>query len=125
MADISKIKIGSTTYDIKDTTARNSIPKIKYGSFTITTNSTYCVDTGAISYGITYTDVPHIFVQLSTVPRTSTTQGSYNVVSNAEWLMGLTARIWSATKTNFKAEVWNRYASSNNKYEFSWLSVGV
>ena len=25
MADISKIKIGSTTYDIKDTTARNSI----------------------------------------------------------------------------------------------------
>ena len=125
MADISKIKIGSTTYDIKDTTARNSINKIKYGSFTITTNSNYCVTTSAISYGITYTNVPHIFIQKSTSPRTSTTQGAYNIQSNAEWLMGLTTRIWSATTKDFKVEVWNRYATSGNTYEFSWLSVGA
>lgn len=128
--DISKIKIGSTTYNIKDTTARNSInglPKIKWGDYGFKTGSTYKHTSSAISYGITYSKAPHVFTQLTANPRTTTQADSvtYDTQTNANWLMGLTFRILEITTTSFKAEMWNRNADANQNYRISWVSIGI
>lgn len=125
MADIKQIKIGDNTYNIKDVTARNVTSKIKWGTRVVAVGSTYRTISPAISYGVTYTNLPYIFLSFGMATWDANDNYMADNTMNAEAYAGLSIWASSVSKTSFKISIWNRYSTSGQQYRIFWLSIGT